>query len=50
METARVQVARLPGEFGPTPRGRRRLDLPRPRGASGGRDDDFFRRLLDRGS
>ena len=52
METARVQAARLLAEFGLTPRGRRGLDLPRPRGASGGEDedDDFLRALLDRRS
>ena len=46
METARVQAARLLGEFGLTPRGRRGLDLPRPRGEDD--DDDFLRGLLDR--
>ena len=52
MERARAQAARLLAEFGLTPRGRRGLDLPRPRGASGGEDedDDFLRALLDRRS
>jgi P27 family predicted phage terminase small subunit len=45
METARAQAARLLAEFGLTPRGRRGLDLPRPRGED---NDDFLRGLLDR--
>jgi P27 family predicted phage terminase small subunit len=48
METARVQAAKLLAEFGLTPRGRRGLDLPRPRGASGEDEDDFLRGLLGR--
>ncbi len=50
METARVQAARLLAEFGLTPRGRRGLDLPRPRGGDEDDDDDFFRALLKRPS
>ena len=42
METARAQAARLLADFGLTPRGRRGLDLPRPRGE----DDDVLRALL----
>ncbi len=46
MERARVQAARLLGDFGLTPRGRRGLDPARPRGASDN-DDDPRRGLLD---
>ena len=48
METARAQAAKLLAEFGLTPRGRRGLDLPRPRGEDD--DDDFLRALLERPS
>jgi P27 family predicted phage terminase small subunit len=48
METARVQAARLLAEFGLTPRGRRGLDPPRPRGASDEEDDALLRALLAR--
>jgi P27 family predicted phage terminase small subunit len=50
METARVQAARLLGEFGLTPRGRRGLDLPRPPRGEDDDDDDFLRALLERPS
>ena len=46
MERARVQAARMLGDFGLTPRGRRGLDLPRARG--GDEDDVFLRGLLER--
>ena len=48
METARAQAARLLAEFGLTPRGRRGLDPPRPRGASDDEDDALLRALLGR--
>ena len=47
METARAQAARLLADLGLTPKGRRKLDMAPPRGASGGNPDDPLCALLD---